>query len=93
MELFGYTIIETCELRHMEFETKDKHAAEIKKLKARIVELENKVDHQRFTIDEAERAKNRAQRDRAFTENQYQKVCKENRHLEAEIDRLKNKRF
>lgn len=91
MEIFGYTIIKTCELRHQQFTQKDKHDAEIKQLKNKIVQLENKVDNQRFQIEEATYAKNRAQRERAMTENCYQKVCKENRHLAAEIERIKKR--
>lgn len=47
MEIFGYTIIKTCELRHQQFTQKKKHDAEIKNLNDKIVQLENKVDNLR----------------------------------------------
>lgn len=92
MELFGYTIIKTHDLWAKEYRAKREHEEEIKALKKKIGDLEDKVYHQRFQIAQAEDAKKRAQSDRAFTENQYQKVCKENRHLEAEIKRMKERR-
>lgn len=91
MEIFGYTIIETCELRRQRLMEKDEHNGEINRLKKKIAELENKVYHQRFQIEQAEDAKNRAQRDMSRTETLHLRLCKDYRHLEAELERIKKR--
>lgn len=91
MEIFGYTIIKTHDLWNKEYRAKRESEDEIKALKMKIDALEDKVYNQRFQIEQAEDAKNRAQRDRALTQKCYEKVCKENRHLEAEIKRMKER--
>lgn len=93
MEVFGYTIIKTYDLWYKEYKAKREHEEEIKALKKMIDTLEDKVCNQLFLIEQAKEAKNRAQRDLVVTEDQYHKVCKENRHLEAEIKRMKERRF
>lgn len=89
MEIFGYTIIKTRELRGMEHEAICNHAEEIGKLKKKIADLEDKVLHQMYDIERANDFKKSALRDKELAESKYKKVCKENRHLEAEIKRLK----
>ena len=61
------------------------------KIKALQHALDCKEDHCKMVEIERERAYQRLMKQKNELEHRYEKVCKENRHLEAEIKRMKER--